>query len=70
MCVCNFPYHLLQVKFKIFNCVICRTRRACNKDFEFKGFKIPAGENVSVNSYDIHYNEEYWPDPKTFNPEK
>lgn len=42
-------------------------RRAL-KDFEFGGFRIPAGTHVGVNMTFTHYMPEYWPEPGMFDP--
>jgi len=42
-------------------------RRAI-KDFEFKGYKIPAGSGVGINPLYTHHMEEHWPDPERFDP--
>ncbi|KAI0096906.1 cytochrome P450 [Nemania sp. FL0031] len=34
------------------------------------GHVIPAGTHVGVNIYSLHHNEEYFPDPFTYNPER
>jgi cytochrome P450 len=38
------------------------------KDFEFGGFTIPAGTDVGINPTIVHQMEEYWPNPKKFDP--
>ena len=42
-------------------------RRAL-KDFEFGGYRIPAGTQVGVSPTLTHMMPEYWPDPETFDP--
>lgn len=42
-------------------------RRAL-KDFEFGGYRIPAGQPVGINIYWTHHSEDYWDDPFTFDP--
>ena len=42
-------------------------RRAL-RDFEFGGFTIPAGTQVSVSPGATHYLPEIWPDPESFDP--
>ncbi|KAI0095350.1 cytochrome P450 [Hypoxylon sp. NC0597] len=34
------------------------------------GHRVPKGVSVGVNIYSIHHNEEYFPDPFTFSPER
>src|SRR3546814_14643437 len=42
-------------------------RRAL-RDFEFGGYRIPAGTNVGVNPSHTHRMADYWPEPEKFDP--
>jgi cytochrome P450 len=42
-------------------------RRAL-KEFEFGGYRIPAGTHVGISPTLTHKMAEYWPDPETFDP--
>nr|WP_298931203.1 cytochrome P450 [uncultured Erythrobacter sp.] len=42
-------------------------RRAL-RDFEYGGYKIPAGQMVGINIHWTHFSEEYWDNPETFDP--
>lgn len=42
-------------------------RRAL-KEFEYGGYRIPAGAMVGINIYWTHHSEEYWDKPFTFDP--
>ena len=42
-------------------------RRAL-REFEFGGYRIPAGAMVGINIYWTHHSEEYWDNPFTFDP--
>ena len=42
-------------------------RRAL-RDFEFKGFRIPAGAAIMVNTIYTHYMPDLWPDPERYRP--
>lgn len=42
-------------------------RRAL-RDFEFGGYRIPAGTQVGINPHLVHHQEEHWPDPSRFDP--
>ena len=44
------------------------TPRRALKDFEFGGYRIPAGAVVGINIYWTHHSEEYWENPFTFDP--
>jgi cytochrome P450 len=39
-------------------------------DFEYRGYKIPAGTNITGNMWAIHRNSRDFPDPDTFRPER
>ncbi|MEE4207541.1 MAG: cytochrome P450 [Erythrobacter sp.] len=42
-------------------------RRAL-REFEYEGYRIPAGTMVGINIYWTHHSEEYWDNPFTFDP--
>lgn len=42
-------------------------RRAL-RDFDFGGYRIPAGTSVGVNPAYTHFMPEYWPEPDRFDP--
>jgi cytochrome P450 len=42
-------------------------RRAL-REFEYGGYRIPAGAMVGINIYWTHHSEEYWDKPFTFDP--
>ena len=42
--------------------------RLATRDFNFKGFAIPAGTLVSVNPLFTHHMPDVWSDPETFDP--
>jgi cytochrome P450 len=42
-------------------------RRAL-RDFEFGGYKIPAGTTVSISPAAVHMMSEYWEEPEIFDP--
>jgi len=44
--------------------------RSCNKDIVCEGIHIPKGTLISVSPYALHYSEEYYTDPYTFNPDR
>ncbi|NCP11221.1 MAG: cytochrome P450 [Sphingomonadales bacterium] len=37
-------------------------------DFEFQGYRIPAGTQLGINPAFTHHMEEYWPEPEKFDP--
>jgi cytochrome P450 len=42
-------------------------RRAL-KDFEFGGYRIPAGTHVGINIHWTHHSTDYWENPERFDP--
>ena len=42
-------------------------RRAL-REFEYGGYRIPAGQLVGINIHYVHHSEEYWDSPETFDP--
>ncbi|WP_370190784.1 cytochrome P450 [Qipengyuania sp.] len=42
-------------------------RRAL-REFEFGGYRIPAGTPVGINIHWTHHSEEYWDEPEKFDP--
>jgi cytochrome P450 len=44
------------------------TPRRALREFEFGGYRIPAGTPVGINTQYVHHMEEYWPDPEKFDP--
>ncbi|ODM88825.1 Cytochrome P450 3A21 [Orchesella cincta] len=51
---------------------LIRLERVCNKDWhhEPSGLVIPKGVVVQIPVHSIHYNEEYFPHPHDFKPER
>ncbi len=44
------------------------TPRRALREFEFGGYRIPAGTPVGINAQYVHHMEEHWPEPDTFDP--
>ncbi len=44
--------------------------RLCTRDCVVNGIKIPVGTKIQMPTYAAHYNEEFWPEPKKFEPER
>ena len=44
------------------------TPRRALRDFEFAGYRIPAGTQVGISAAAVHLMEEYWPEPTKFDP--
>ena len=42
--------------------------RRAMRDFEFKGFRIPAGTTVIINPLYTHFMPEIWPEPDRYDP--
>jgi len=47
-----------------------RIDRECCKDITYGGITIKKGMAVEIPVYAMHYSEEYFPDPHTFNPDR
>lgn len=45
-------------------------KRIITEDFELGGYKIPANTTISMHIYALHRNEEFFPDPLTYRPER
>lgn len=45
-------------------------KRIITEDFELGGYTIPAGTTISMHIYALHRNEEFFPDPLTYRPER
>ncbi len=44
--------------------------RYISEDFELGGYNIPKASFVSLQIYALHRNEEFFPEPEVFNPER
>ncbi len=44
--------------------------RYISEDFELGGYKIPVGASVVIEIYALHRNEDYFPEPDVFNPDR
>jgi len=49
---------------------VTQLERQCNKEVTYDSIHIPKGMFVTVSTYALHYSEEYYPDPETFNPDR
>ena len=47
-----------------------RLERVCNKDVTYNDIHIRKGMIVSVSTYALHYSEDYYSDPETFDPNR
>ena len=47
--------------------VISLPRRAL-RDFEFAGYRLPAGTRVNTSIIFTHHMAEHWPEPERFDP--
>jgi len=47
-----------------------RLERTCNKDVTYNGIHIQKGMLITVSTFALHYSEEYYSDPETFNPDR
>lgn len=44
------------------------TPRRALREFEFGGYRIPAGTQVGISAASVHKLEAYWPEPEKFDP--
>lgn len=44
--------------------------RICTETFEFRGYTIPEGSRILVNSWAIMHDSKYWDNPMQFKPER
>ena len=44
--------------------------RVALRDFEWAGFRVPAGAMVVVSPIHTHHMAEWWPEPSRFDPER
>lgn len=44
--------------------------RLLAEDVDLGGYKVPAGTTVAVNIFAVHRNEELFPDPLSYKPER
>ncbi len=44
------------------------TPRRALREFEFGGYRIPAGSHVGINANFVHHEEEHWDNPFSFDP--
>jgi len=49
---------------------IALIERSITRDIELEGYLVPGGTSVCMMIYANHYNEEWFPDPFTFKPER
>lgn len=42
--------------------------RRAMRDFEFGGYRIPAGSGVGISPQAVHMDPQHWPDPQQFDP--
>lgn len=52
------------------NCLCHRVERVCTKDFNNNGVDIKKGMIIAVPAFPLHYDEEYYPEPDRFNPDR
>lgn len=44
--------------------------RMAKEEDQLDGFEIPKAKQLMLNIYLIHRNEEFWPNPEDFKPER
>jgi hypothetical protein len=53
-----------------FNPLVVYNSRQATRDFEYRGYKFPAGTRLRHMQVICHFLEEFFPDPLTFNPRR
>ena len=54
----------------IYFIILFRVERQCNKAITYNGIHIKEGTIVTVPSFALHYDEDYYPEPEKFDPER
>nr|CAH0107507.1 unnamed protein product [Daphnia galeata] len=69
--ILDFAYvdHVIHEVLRMFP-PVPRVERGCNKEVTYNGIHIRKGMVVTVPTFALHYDEEYYPDPYRFNPER
>ena len=76
----KFDYNTVN-KLTYMQCVINETMRfyppvttfvtrTANEDYNYKDITIPKNSTVRIPVYQLHHNEEYWPNHNVFDPER
>ena len=45
-------------------------RRAVSEDVQLGKYMVPAGTTIAIQIYALHHNEEHFPDPESFRPDR
>ncbi|XP_046646974.1 cytochrome P450 3A24-like [Daphnia pulicaria] len=69
--ILDFPYvdHVIHEVLRMYPPLL-RVERMCNKEVTYNGVHIKKGMIVTVPAFALHYDEEYYPDPNRFNPDR
>ncbi|XP_046646973.1 cytochrome P450 3A24-like [Daphnia pulicaria] len=69
--ILDFPYvdHVIHEVLRMYPPAV-RVERVCNKEVTYNGVRIKKGIVVTVPAFALHYDEEYYPDPYRFNPDR
>ena len=59
-----------QFKLHYFLIFFFSLERLCNKDITYNGIQIKKGTLVGVSTHALHYSEDYYTDPETFDPDR
>ncbi|KHN11955.1 Taxadiene 5-alpha hydroxylase [Glycine soja] len=65
----NYTWQVARGSMRLFPPIFGSFRKAIT-DIEYEGFIIPRGWKVLWTTYGTHYNEEYFKDPMSFNPNR
>ncbi|KAK6142283.1 hypothetical protein DH2020_022631 [Rehmannia glutinosa] len=65
----NYTWQVARESMRIFPPIFGSFRKAID-DIEYDGYTIPKGWKVLWTAYGTHYDEEYFEDPLSFNPDR
>ena len=74
-CACTQPFqgkHIYSsfISVYLYSYFTSRIERECNKDITINNIRFKKGMLVTVPTYALHYDPEYYPDPYTFDPDR
>jgi cytochrome P450 len=59
---------VIKETFRLYPTDTLFTSRTSNIDYKFESFLIPRGVDVRIPTFQLHRDEEFWPEPEKFDP--